>query len=79
MVCTHHEVTKVIDQLGLMRERNGVLGAPVLRWHYACTSCGHIISTHVAADPDEEVEDPIGYAFNRLGNAYRVTRDWLRE
>lgn len=77
--CDHREVAKNIDKLGLMRERDGVLAAPLLEWHWACVDCGHVISRHTAPDPDAPWDsDPVAHAFDRVRNALNVTRDWLK-
>jgi hypothetical protein len=68
--CRHPQTDRIIDRLGMMRERNGVLGAPVLEAHVACLDCGATLSREVKANPD----DPVENALAKMGDAIAAIR-----
>ncbi|HEY5785845.1 MAG TPA: hypothetical protein VIT65_13810 [Microlunatus sp.] len=72
--CEHPETEKVIDRLGLMREREGVLGAPVLDWHVVCLRCHAVLEVGHRADPDDD--DRIDYAAGKVAEAIRAVREF---
>jgi hypothetical protein len=79
MPCTHPgEPAKVIDRLGMMRERpDGSVNAPVTAWHYECPSCGATLSSHSAPDPEDSIE-AVEHAIRKTAHAVAVTVRYLR-
>jgi hypothetical protein len=71
MQCLHPRTEKVIDRLGLMRERDGVLGAPVLEWRMVCLDCSYVLATERRADPDD---DRISHAADKVADAIRAVQ-----
>lgn len=77
--CTHPgEPTKVIDRLGMMRERpDGSVNAPVLAWHYECPDCGAHLSSHSRPEADESLA-AIQNALTKTAQAVAITMRHLR-
>lgn len=78
--CTHSgEPTKVYDRLGMMREQpDGTVSAPLLEWHFACSTCGAVLSRHAVPDP-EEVRAAVEHALSKVAGAIVTTYRYVND